>query len=106
MKKNHDCYKCIHRGTVAGDCHSQCHHPETGERSEGASLMGAAHGRFDPLIMMLLGKDGIAKGLQAKQKLGIKLNPHGVESGWASWPYNFDPVWVDECHGYEEKGEK
>lgn len=35
----------------------------------------------------------------------IVANPHGVANGWCYWPYNFDPIWIDTCDGYEEKVE-
>ena len=35
----------------------------------------------------------------------IRLNPHGVENGWAVWPLNFDPIWVDHCAFYLKRGE-
>ena len=33
----------------------------------------------------------------------VSLNDHGVKNGWANWPLNFDPVWVEECLLYNEK---
>jgi hypothetical protein len=33
----------------------------------------------------------------------VKLDPHGVRNGWAMWPINFDPVWVDSCLFYINK---
>jgi hypothetical protein len=27
----------------------------------------------------------------------VKLNDHGIVNGWASWPIDFDPIWVDGC---------
>jgi len=35
----------------------------------------------------------------------ITLIKHGVMQGWCSWPYDFDPVWVDRCTAFEEKTE-
>lgn len=35
--------------------------------------------------------------------LNIKGNPHGIKNGWFNWPYNFDPVWLEECDGFEPK---
>jgi hypothetical protein len=29
-------------------------------------------------------------------------NPVGIRGGWFCFPFNFDPVWVDECDGYEK----
>jgi hypothetical protein len=36
-------------------------------------------------------------------KLGIKADYHGIKNGWFNWPYNFDPIWLIECKGYESK---
>jgi hypothetical protein len=33
----------------------------------------------------------------------IELSKHGVMQGWCSWPYDFDPVWIDYCTAFEEK---
>ena len=30
-------------------------------------------------------------------------DPHGVKMGWFFWPYNFDPLWLKTCDGFEEK---
>src|SRR3990167_11061705 len=36
-------------------------------------------------------------------ELNIRGNPHGIKHGWFSWPYNFDPIWLENCDGFEEK---
>ena len=36
-----------------------------------------------------------------KKDLGIKGVPKGIDGGWFFWPFNFDPVWLKECKGYE-----
>ena len=33
----------------------------------------------------------------------IKLNLHGLRNGWANWPHNFDPVWLDACEGFTSR---
>ena len=35
--------------------------------------------------------------------LSITANHHGIKKGWFTWPFNFDPVWLNNCDGYEEK---
>jgi len=30
-------------------------------------------------------------------------SPHGVRMGWFFWPYNFDPMWLASCGGFETK---
>mgnify|MGYP001562958622 CR=1 FL=1 len=91
-----DCYKCKYRGGVPGSCHSSCHHPKVeaepkNNLSELMSLLGG--GRSLPLGMMN----------ESKKELNIKCNSHGLNSGWFNWPYNFDPVWLENCDGFEQK---
>lgn len=77
-----NCYKCKHRGTVPGDAHSCCEYP------------GAKSGMFDffnPKNMLLA------------TKLNIKADLHGIKMGWFMWPANFDPCWLENCDGFEEK---
>ncbi len=31
----------------------------------------------------------------------VKGNPHGIRNGWFNWPWNFDPVWLVDCDGFE-----
>ena len=33
-------------------------------------------------------------------------NETGIRNGWFFWPFNFDPIWVIECNGFEEKEEQ
>jgi hypothetical protein len=78
-----NCYNCKHHGEVAGSAHSSCKvldkHPD---------LMIQCF-----IAATTLGKVGDF----------VKLHPHGVKNGWACWPLNFDPCWVEECKFYKEK---
>ena len=76
------CYKCKFRGTVPGDAHSCCNHPKVTEA-------GGA--------MMVMFSTKVAR------ELNIQANAHGVRSGWFMWPANFDPAWLENCDGFEEK---
>jgi len=40
--------------------------------------------------------------MKNSKKLNIKGNSHGIASGWFNFPYNFDPVWLENCDGYEK----
>lgn len=62
-KKN--CYKCIHRRDVPGDCHSSC----------------------------------------VNENCKVTCMRYGYNQGWFLFPYNFDPVWLTSCDGFEEKKE-
>jgi len=33
-------------------------------------------------------------------------NEHGIRHGWFFWPFNFDPVWLVSCDGFESKEQR
>jgi len=33
----------------------------------------------------------------------ISGNARAAQKGWFHWPWNFDPIWLEECNKYEEK---
>jgi hypothetical protein len=89
------CYKCKHRGEVMGSHHSTCNHPEVANDKQD-SLAG---------LMAIFASVGRVPAVNVgTEKLNIKANAHGIKSGWFNWPFNFDPVWLESCNGYEEKG--
>jgi len=75
-------------GEIPGDAHISCEHPEIKKniKQEMFACLGIA-GEISP----------------AAQKLKIKGNEHGIKSGWFNWPVNFDPVWLENCDGFEER---
>lgn len=78
-----NCYECKHRRNVAGDAHSSCSHPKA----------NAVNG-----LLAMLGYDMA----QAPNNLNVQVNPHGLRNGWANHPINFDPIWIDNCDGFEK----
>jgi hypothetical protein len=86
-----NCYECIHRCTIPGDCHSRCGHPLVGKEDLTAALLAILGSRFPNTIT------------EANTTLKIKGNAHGIRSGWFYWPFNFDPVWLENCEGFEPK---
>ena len=83
-----NCYGCKWRGTIPGDAHSRCRHPEVKIDS---NPIGA-------LVDMLGGKTK-----EAAEKLHIMGYAQGIQGGWFLWPANFDPVWLLTCTGFEAK---
>ena len=84
-----NCYKCEYRRTIPGDTHSMCGHPS----------VNIDNNPLGVLVDMLIGKTNVAA-----IELGIKGNAHGITHGWFMWPTNFDPIWLDSCNGFVEKG--
>ena len=35
----------------------------------------------------------------------VEGHPTGITRGWFDWPYQFSPVWLVKCSGYEQKGD-
>lgn len=77
-----DCYKCKYRGKVPGSRHSRCNYP--GTKSDLFEL-------FEEENALIA------------EKLNIRIDSHGYKNGWAYWPCDFDPVWINRCDGYAER---
>ncbi len=82
------CFTCKYRMHVPGSAHSRCNHPSivSSDRNE--------------LLAMLSGS--VAIDVKSANKLGIKASAHGIRKGWFNWPYDFDPVWLENCNGFEQ----
>lgn len=88
-----NCYACIHRGDIPGDAHSICRHPATG--------LKGGDGVFEGLMAVAEGLTG--RGIKGADELKIRGSAHGIRSGWFYWPGNFDPVWLENCTGFEAR---
>lgn len=77
-----NCYNCVWRQSIPGNAHSACGHPDA-----------------DPIGLIAIEARG-----RADYKAGLTVvgAPHGIKNGWFLWPINFDPVWLNECNGFEE----
>lgn len=88
MGEKPNCYKCKWRGTIPGDAHSQCRHPEVKVDSN----------PFSAMVDVMAGKTQ-----DAAKALGISGDARGIRRGWFVWPANFDPVWLVACNGFTAK---
>ncbi len=89
MAEKPDCYECKYRGEVVGSAHSSCKHPKCADVGQGlGGLLVALSGGHAP---------------QMKTDLKVKGDSHGIRNGWFCHPLNFDPVWLEECNGFEKK---
>ena len=82
-----NCYNCKHRKVLGWSAHSQCKALET--------LKGISN--LNPENISLLISSGKIK------VPGVRFHQHGINNGWAEWPSNFDPTWLEECRFYEGK---
>jgi len=82
-----NCYNCIHRKELGWSAHSKCTALQTIQGIE----------TLKPEMINALISAGKVK------VPGVKFHQHGIVNGWANWPSNFDPVWLEECRFYEKK---
>jgi hypothetical protein len=95
MKAN--CYDCKFRGTVPGSAHSSCHHPLIEKLTEGDEL---------PMLKLMSFFASVQRSppqVANHHQLNIKGAEHGIASGWFNWPWNYDPLWLENCDGFEAK---
>jgi len=90
-----DCYKCRWRRNVPGDAHSKCEHPSLKEITDDPTL--------ELLSFLSSAKRISPPGPVTNSELNIKGNSHGISKGWFNFPFNFDPVWLENCDGFEAK---
>lgn len=95
-----NCQDCIHNKKLTGTHHIACN--ACPKELEMIILSFNASGVFfrNPTHMVVQNTD------TGEEKPLIDLNPHGVSMGWALWPFNFDPIWVNECLMYQENTNK
>lgn len=86
------CSTCKHAGDVYNSCHASCKHPAVNEIISNS----------DDLMFLLDGIVNKKKIPYIHMSLKVDIKKQGIEGGWASWPFNFDPMWLDNCTGYEE----
>ncbi|MHA1291112.1 MAG: hypothetical protein ACTSQJ_00420 [Promethearchaeota archaeon] len=104
-KKNRpDCYKCKYKGNLPGSAHICCKHPVFKPILDdpiGQLFSAFASVRIFPPVLAI-GKIG---EIGEKAGIVVKGDPHGIRNGWFNHPFNFDPVWLLECTGFEKKEE-
>lgn len=92
MVDHPNCYECQHQDSNPGTAHIRCRHPKIKEFSDDI-ILGLANA--------VSGSFGAFK--EAVQELGITADGHGIRKGWFTWPWDFDPVWLRSCNGYEAR---
>ena len=88
------CYECQYRRDLPGDAHSRCAHPKVVEVEPNDNMFSLMAAAFKP-EMVVVGRE-----------LNIVADAHGVQSGWFTWPGNFDPTWLENCDGFTAKQTK
>lgn len=83
-----DCHKCKFVGTVIGSAHKSC--------------KVLADTKLDILIASGLAEIQISKKDGTESKPAVEVNPWGKSHGWADWPIQFDPIWIDSCVFFAE----
>jgi len=84
------CYQCAHRGPVRNSRHSSCHHPIAEDLTR-RDLHRVMNGIITENKIPWLYDD-----------LHVEFADQGIAQGYVLWPFNFDPIWLIQCTGFEE----
>lgn len=90
MQYRNACHSCVYGRELDRTSHLKCTHPGT--------VREAPH--------FVAGVAGSDAATNLPGPLEIKGNEHGIKKGWFAWPTNFDPVWLEHCRGYLQRGSK
>ena len=90
-----NCHDCKYKNSVPGSAHICCVHPIV-EMPEMKSILMIQLARgvvpVNPTHLLVDGEPC------------QEWSEYGVRNGWAMYPINFDPVWLNHCKLYETKG--
>lgn len=88
----HNCYNCQFRGNVPSSAHSSCHVLRlNGDNSNVRNLE------------FLLAMNQVSLIDKNTNKELVEVDDYGRKNGWASYPLDFDPIWIKKCSFYTEK---
>ena len=83
-----NCYDCTHRRSVPGSAHSACAH-------EVAKIVKPLI--FAKAAMGYMSQEPIPVRFDHIDRPIVLLNLIGIRHGWALWPIDFDPCWIEQC---------
>ena len=89
---SNECLTCKYRGKLYNSVHSSCKHP----------IVTKIMGDHEALMWLMVGIVENCRTIVSNPGLNVEFAHQGIEGGWASWPFNFDPRWLENCNGYEE----
>ena len=85
-----ECRKCRHHSRLIGNNHIACKNPAIQSlHNLPYAKIATIIGGFEPIIPTI--------ELNGEAIPVVQFNEHGIRKGWASWPYNFDPIWIQFC---------
>ena len=92
-----DCHNCKHVGNIVGSAHRCCLHPAVNALNSIVLVGQICSGNTKPLGSVVNKENG--------EEISpiIKINPTGINGGWAYWPINFDPTWIETCLLFDKK---
>jgi len=96
-----NCYTCRWRRDIQWSAHSRCIHPETNNCYPGTLRLNASTTQRPESYFIKAGIVTRTHGDAAALRLDVLGRAQGVEGKWFDWPWNFDPVWLEACSGWE-----
>lgn len=76
-----NCHNCVFHQTIPGDCHISCGNPVVVKNA--LTIVASLHSGMGYNLIPIL---------------GFTMSQHGIDNGWANFPLNYDPIWIEgEC---------
>lgn len=93
-----NCRDCKYCSNVPGSAHKECNTPLLDVvKTLIMAKYASGSGLRNPTCL-------VAKNKETGETLPlIDIDPQGIEGGWALWPFNFDPTWINSCLMFEGK---
>jgi len=86
--------ECKHQRDITYDCHISCEHPKIQEILPIPNTFKVLASLGNRMTFPI--PDEVSKAL------GVVGTEAGIREGWFNWPFNFDPLWLESCNGFEE----
>jgi len=91
-----NCFKCKWKKDLPGNADIGCSHP----------LLPVEITDDNPLVMLMSILSSARKipfSLSGNNPIGVIGDPHGIKKGWFNFPFSFDPTWLIQCKGFDNK---
>jgi hypothetical protein len=89
-----NCNRCIYKASAGSNTrHSKCTHPRV-------DFLLSDHGDLLRVMDGIINKHKIP---YLYEEMQVEFRESAIAEGWGSWPFNFDPIWLEHCTGFKAK---
>lgn len=86
----HDCWSCRYMERIPGSEHIRCNHP----------LFTDIVPEFQVAVPIAILSGKVSQAVHALASAGVEIDAQAIRMGYATFPLDFDPIWVRNCVHY------